>query len=221
MKDRVARFFYYIYSFFPVFFFFNLLRYFGKNISPYAHVFFSNIDNDAQINGRCIVENSTVGAYTKISGDLLGLCTTHIRSTVIGKYCSIGPNFITLPQGHVYTNASSYSFKRDFSDISNKKIVIENDVWIGSNVIILGGVTIGNGAVIGAGSVVTKDVSPYTIAGGNPAKAIKTRFAPKIINKLLRIEWWNNKKYSLFLNRTNNISKLIKFYEKKDKKNRT
>jgi len=221
MKDKVVRFFYYSYSIFPIFFVFNLIRYFRRNISPYAHVFFSQTAPSSHINGKCLIENSTVGGYTKISGDLLGLNTTHIRSTIIGKYCSIGPNFVTLPQGHIYTNASSYAFKRDSTDITTKKIVVGNDVWIGSNVLVLGGVKIGSGAVIGAGSVVTKDVPPYTIAAGNPARTIKTRFSTNVIDKLLKIEWWNNETYSSFIAKNNNVKKLISLYEKKNKKGRS
>ena len=73
----------------------------------------------------------------------------------------------------------------------NRSVVIENDVWIGANVVILPGVTIGNGAIIAAGAVVTKDVPPYAIAGGVPAKIIKYRFESEIITKLLAIQWWD------------------------------
>lgn len=74
---------------------------------------------------------------------------------------------------------------------SKGPIVIGNDVWIGMDSMILSGVTIGQGAVIAAGSVVTKDVPPYAIVGGNPAKVIKYRFEPQIIDRLLKIEFSN------------------------------
>ena len=70
-------------------------------------------------------------------------------------------------------------------------MTIGNDVWIGRNVIIISGVKIGDGSVIGAGSVVTKDVPPYAIAAGNPAKIVRMRFDEETIKKLLKIEWWN------------------------------
>ncbi|QHL89493.1 hypothetical protein GU926_17095 [Nibribacter ruber] len=77
-------------------------------------------------------------------------------------------------------------------DIFSKgDIVIGNDVWIGAHSIVLSGVTIGNGAIIGANSVVTKDLPPYSIAVGTPAKVIKYRFEPEIIEKLQQIQWWN------------------------------
>jgi acetyltransferase-like isoleucine patch superfamily enzyme len=70
-------------------------------------------------------------------------------------------------------------------------IIIENDVWIGAKSTIMSGVKIGNGAIIAAGSVVTKDVPPYAIVAGNPAKVVKYRFSEDQINKLLEISWWN------------------------------
>jgi len=69
--------------------------------------------------------------------------------------------------------------------------MIGNDVWIGNNVTILQGVTIGDGAIVGAGSVVTKDIEPYAVYVGNPARKIKYRFAGEEIEKLLKIQWWN------------------------------
>ena len=84
----------------------------------------------------------------------------------------------------------------DVKDITNAwdnkgNIVIGNDVWIGYEAVILAGVTIGDGAVIGTRAVVTKDVSPYTIVGGVPAKPIRKRFAQETIDNLLKIKWWN------------------------------
>lgn len=70
-------------------------------------------------------------------------------------------------------------------------VEIGNDVWIGNNVIILSGIKIGDGAVVGAGSIVTKDVAPYMVVGGNPARIIKERFDKEVIDNLLAIQWWN------------------------------
>ena len=70
-------------------------------------------------------------------------------------------------------------------------MIIGNDVWIGSHVLIKGGVHIGNGACVAAGAVVVKDVPPYAIVGGVPAKVIRYRFSPEVIGKLLELEWWN------------------------------
>lgn len=79
----------------------------------------------------------------------------------------------------------------DFDMKRKGQILIQNDVWIGRGSTIMGGITIHNGAVIAANSVVTKDVEPYSIVGGNPAKLIKYRFDSEIIEKLLSIQWWN------------------------------
>ncbi len=70
-------------------------------------------------------------------------------------------------------------------------VIIGNDVWIGANVVIMNGVTIGHGAIIGATSVVTKDVPPYTIVAGSPARVIKSRFEDHIVQRLLAIQWWD------------------------------
>ena len=76
-------------------------------------------------------------------------------------------------------------------DIPIKRTILGNDVWVGTNAVILGGLTIGDGAVIGAGAVVTKDVEPYSIVVGNPAREIKKRFSDQIIASLLEIKWWD------------------------------
>lgn len=72
-----------------------------------------------------------------------------------------------------------------------KEIYIGNDVWIGQRAMVMGGVRIGNGAVVGAGAVVTKDVPPYTIVGGVPAKIIRYRFSDKVVKKLQSSKWWD------------------------------
>ena len=93
------------------------------------------------------------------------------------------------------TGQSDRSWRTDLLRIEEgeKKhsVVIGNDVWIGSNVKILAGVTVGDGAVIAAGAVVVKDVPPYHVAGGVPAKLIKSRFDDETIASLLKIQWWN------------------------------
>ena len=97
---------------------------------------------------------------------------------------------------------------------SKGNINIENDVWIGAYSTIMSGVKIGNGAVIGASSVVTKDIPPYAIVAGNPAKIIKYRFTEEQIVSLLKIEWWNWDEYKIkdesFDLWSNNIDEFIK-----------
>lgn len=118
----------------------------------------------------------------------------------IGKFCSIANDVkIFLDGEHEIKNISTYPFgyfkgfttKKIYQTKSKGKITIGNDVWIGYGVTILSGVNIGDGAVIGACALVNKDVAPYTIVGGVPAKIIKKRFDDKTIEKLLQIKWWN------------------------------
>ena len=119
----------------------------------------------------------------------------------IGKFCSLSSNITILLGGnHPIKNVSTYPFgvlnTNKFSGSINiekitKDTVIGNDVWIGHGVTILTGVTIGDGAVIAANSNVVKDVEPYSIVGGNPAKFIKKRFTDEQISNLLDIKWWN------------------------------
>lgn len=124
---------------------------------------------------------------------------------VIGKFCSIacGAKFIFNSANHTLSSLSTYPFpiffeewELDVKNITNAwdnkgDIVIGNDVWIGYEAVIMAGVTIGDGAIIGTGAVVTKDIPPYTIVGGIPAKPIRKRFKQETIDILLKIKWWN------------------------------
>lgn len=135
---------------------------------------------------------------------------------IIGKFCSIacGAKFIFNSANHTMSSLSTYPFpifyeewELDRKDVSNAwdnkgDIVIGSDVWIGYEAVILSGVTIGDGAIIGARAVVTKDVPPYTIIGGIPAKPLKKRFQEAVISSLLKIKWWNWPKEKI----TQNIS---------------
>lgn len=124
---------------------------------------------------------------------------------IIGKFCSIacGAKFLFNSANHSMSSVSTYPFplffeewgldKKDVTKSWNNKgdIVVGNDVWIGYEAVIFAGVKIGDGAIIGTRAVVTKDVPPYTIVGGVPAKPIKKRFDNKTIADLLDIQWWN------------------------------
>jgi len=120
----------------------------------------------------------------------------HNSKVNIGKYVSIatGCQFL-LGGNHNYKNTTTYlpfSQKADESNLyTNGNITIENDVWIGMDCIIMSGITIGNGSIIAAGSVVTSNVQPYSIVGGNPAKLIKKRFSKEIISDLINSKWWD------------------------------
>ncbi|WP_278452307.1 CatB-related O-acetyltransferase [Thomasclavelia spiroformis] len=124
---------------------------------------------------------------------------------IIGKFCSIacGAHFLFNSANHSMTSLVTYPFPIFFEewglDVShitdawdNKgDIVIGNDVWIGYEAVILAGVTIGDGAIIGTRAVVTKDVPPYTIVGGVPAKPIRKRFSDDDISSLMKMKWWD------------------------------
>lgn len=124
---------------------------------------------------------------------------------IIGKFCSIacGARFLFNSANHAMTSLSTYPFPLFFEEwdlrredvasswVNKGDIVIGNDVWIGYESVILAGVTIGDGAIIGTRAVVTKDVPPYTIVGGIPAKPIRKRFDDKIISQLLEAKWWD------------------------------
>ncbi|MCI8497705.1 MAG: CatB-related O-acetyltransferase [Clostridiales bacterium] len=124
---------------------------------------------------------------------------------IIGKFCSIacGVKFLFNSANHTMTSLSTYPFPLFFEEWGLEKknvteswdnrgdIIIGNDVWIGFEAVILAGVTIGDGAIIGTRAVVTKDVPPYTIVGGVPAKTIRKRFDDAAITKLLKMRWWD------------------------------
>ena len=124
---------------------------------------------------------------------------------IIGKFCSIacGAKFIFNCANHTLKSLSTYTFPLFFEEWNLPKsevaaawdnkgdIIIGNDVWIGYDAVIMAGVKIGDGAIIGARAVVTKDVEPYSIVGGVPAKEIRKRFTPDIIEKLYNLQWWN------------------------------
>lgn len=147
------------------------------------------------VNDPCDFEKNNVLYHYPINGDKLK----------IGKFCSIacGSKFLFTSANHTLGSLSTYTFPIFFDewglDAKNIRsawdnkgdIVIGNDVWIGYEAVILPGVTIGDGAIIGTRAVVTKDVPPYTIVGGVPAKPIRRRFDDETIAELLRLRWWD------------------------------
>lgn len=147
------------------------------------------------VNDPTLFENNNVLYHYPINHDKLQ----------IGKFCSIacGAKFLFNSANHTLSSLSTYPFplffeewgleKKDVTNAWDNKgdIVIGNDVWIGYEAVVLAGVTIGDGAIIGTRAVATKNVPPYTIVGGVPAKPIKKRFSEETISALLEIQWWN------------------------------
>lgn len=126
-----------------------------------------------------------------------------IINTTVGSYCSIG-NGVKIglgihPTSFVSTHPGFYStmlksgrtFAKENTFNESRAVEVGHDVWIGSNAFISDGIKVGHGAIIAAGSVVTKDVKPYEIVGGVPAKHIKYRFSENIVSQLLDLQWWN------------------------------
>ncbi|MCW3071608.1 MAG: maa [Bacteroidetes bacterium] len=153
---------------------------------------------------------NTVYKYARLRDTVMGdfsyvARNSQVYNTKIGKFSCIGPNVNTGMGAHP-SNAFVSSHPLFYSTLgqSSGMVIVEknlfdefplteigNDVWIGNNVTIKYGVTIGDGAIIGSGAVVTKDVEPYSIVGGVPAKIIKYRFKPEEIEFLEKFQWWN------------------------------
>jgi acetyltransferase-like isoleucine patch superfamily enzyme len=117
----------------------------------------------------------------------------------IGSYCSVAPGAKLIVGQHTTHTVSTFPLwplvfpaaPATFGDVPLETIIIGHDVWIGANALVLSGVTVGHGAVIAAGAVVTRDVPPYAIVGGVPARVIRMRFSPEQIDSLLKIAWWD------------------------------
>ena len=151
------------------------------------------------IQAHSVFCESTVGDYSYFAG------YNQVFYTNIGKFCSCAsfarinttnhPTYDRIAQHHFTYRSKRFGFGEDdaefFAQRKNKAVTVGNDVWIGHNAIIMPGVSIGNGAVIGAGAVVTKNVEPYSIVAGVPAKKIKMRFPLDLIVRIERLQWWN------------------------------
>ena len=162
----------------------------GPNIEVGDYTIYNDFVHDP-----CDFEKNNVLYHYPINGDKL----------IIGKFCSIacGAKFLFTSGNHALQSLSTYTFPIFFEEWGldpkdicrawdNKgDIVIGSDVWIGYEAVILSGVTIGDGAIIGTRAVVTKDVPPFTIVGGVPARPIRKRFDEKTIEKLEALRWWD------------------------------
>ncbi|HPR92761.1 MAG: CatB-related O-acetyltransferase [Syntrophomonadaceae bacterium] len=175
-----------------------------------------------QNNGADIDEKSTIGYQTYIGKYSI------IVDSQIGKFCSIAAAVKIGLHDHSIDVATTHPFifykeygltKHDYisADINPTPmdpVIIGNDVWIGTNAVILRGVTVGDGAVIGAGAIVTRDVPPYAIVTGVPAKVLKYRLSQEQIEKLMKIKWWDwdKEKLSNSINDFYNVDLFISKY---------
>jgi acetyltransferase-like isoleucine patch superfamily enzyme len=147
----------------------------------------STVSIRAKLGRNCSIASGTeiygeavLGDYSYISGP-----GSYVEDAEIGKFCSIARGVTIGVSGHDHSLVSSHPFLFD------KAYRIVKDPWIGMGSYVLRGVTIGDGAVIAANSVVTKDVAPYSIVAGSPARHVKYRFSESVINDLLEIKWWD------------------------------
>ena len=180
----------------------------------------SKISHKAKVYGNVQVTHSTMGDYSYIGGN------SRIIHADIGKFCSIagetkiGMGTHTLDKistSSIFTeakNGTKHSWVKESTVNPFRRVVVGNDVWIGVRTMVMGGVKIGDGAVIGAGSIVTKDIPPYAVAAGVPAKLIRYRFPQEQIDALLAHPWWNlpedklKERIKLFQN-SENIDEII------------
>lgn len=152
-----------------------------------------------QISANSILRNVTMGDYSYCDG------YNEMDYATIGKFCSIAtfvrinpgnhPTYLRVAQNHFTYRSEMFGFGPDDEDFFEWRkrdwVTLGHDVWIGHNASILPGVTIGNGAVIGTGAVVTKDVEPYAIVAGVPAKKLNMRFTDELIEKIENSKWWD------------------------------
>lgn len=199
------------------------------------------IAKGAYIDRNCIVEgNNRFSTNTKLYSCKIGKGTyfninTILYHVIIGKYCSIGSNVQVINGRHptslfvtthpaFFSTASQAGFtyvnKNKFEEYlfikDNYTVEIGNDVWIGTDARIMGGIKIGDGAIVAAGAVVTKDVPPYSIVGGVPARIIRYRFTDKQIDMLLKFKWWekNDSWINEHADEFDNIDKFIRLIER-------
>ena len=143
------------------------------------------------------IDANMVTIGKKTYGGIYVLAFNGENHLYIGNYCSIGPNVSFLLSAEHYINhISTFPFKAKIVDgssegKSNGDIVVDDDVWIGYGATIMSGVHVGQGAFVAAGAVVTKDIPPYAIVGGVPAKVIKYRFKPEMIEELMKVDYSN------------------------------
>ena len=158
------------------------------------------LEENTTIVSSIITGDVEIGAYSYLSGPNINIHSC-INKVKIGRFCSIARGVQIQEYNHPINKLSTSFLKKKLShsnsikeEIESKgEVIIGHDVWIGANAIILSGVKIGTGSIIAAGAVITKDVPPFAIVGGNPAKIIKFRFDDKVQNEIINSEWWNKK----------------------------
>lgn len=188
----------------------------NAKIHPSSMVVDCHVGNHVTIDSDCVIVNCKLKEYAHF-GKNCQIYNSRVDSysyagfgsifqrVNIGKFCSMGAYVLLGASGHPFERVTTHPFTylKTFGNIlgeddsikldelQQKKVNIGHDVWIGHQVVVLPGITISDGAVVGAGTVVSRDVGPYEVVVGNPAKAIRKRFPDNIIEKLAEIQWWN------------------------------
>lgn len=156
-------------------------------IHPHAELYNTTLEAHNTIHPRVQLTDCTIGAHTYIARE------TFLNDIRIGRFSSIGPRVLAgtgeHPSNLLVTSPKLYSPLPAFRE--RAPVTIGNDVWIGAHAFLRDGVTIADGAIIAAGAVVTRDIPPYHIYGGVPAKLIRPRFDADIIARLVALAWWN------------------------------
>lgn len=175
-------------------------------IHPSAELKECRLSRFVEIGPRCLMRDVTVGDYSYFERGGEAMYAS------IGRFCSIASNVrinaLNHPMERVTTHKITYRPNEYFRFLGldagarearlKARVVIGHDVWIGHGAVLMPGVTIGDGAVIGAGSVVTRDVAPYVVVAGSPARRLRDRFAPEIALRLRSLGWWDWPQETLF-----------------------
>ncbi|QEE16014.1 CatB-related O-acetyltransferase [Promethearchaeum syntrophicum] len=167
----------------------------------------SSVGDHSKILNSYLDKSVHIGRYNHISGCQIGKHSYTGQNAIImgikiGNFCSISWGVTIGPGEHDFSRVTTHRFlytdvdrlkpeNEEWYNRFEKNIEIGHDVWIGANSTILRGVSIGTGSIIGANSLVNKNIPPYAIVGGNPAKIIKYRFSDENIQELIKIKWWN------------------------------
>jgi acetyltransferase-like isoleucine patch superfamily enzyme len=171
----------------------------GNRTTVQAQCVVSNsvFEGNSTVQPSCLVDQVTLGAWSYVARE------TILNGVDVGRFCSIGPRCLIGAGDHpshlLTTSPVFYSdrgqcgptFAPKTTFVERRAIHIGHDVWIGAQVFICDGVTIGNGSIIAAGAVVNRDVAPYSVVGGVPAKLIRPRFSPAVVERLERLAWWH------------------------------